>query len=142
MAISISSINLLGTASKRNIGGRDNNVPSANSSVVWAGSHTFGASILTRATPAFTSVAVLSSTTQTIEVSSNVTITFNGNPPANTAYIFSLRVDHQSGSITWPSSVKWSNRIAPALTSGRKHLFTFYSDDAGATWIGASVVNI
>ena len=40
--------------------------------------------------------------------------------------------------ITWPASVVWGSGSAPTVTTtaGAKSLFTFFTIDQGATWLG------
>lgn len=75
--------------------------------------------------------AILSGDTQ-------VTIT---NPPSSVAYGFTYEVDHQTGTITWPTEVEWPAATAPTLTTGKTHLFMFVTDDSGTTWRAASLVD-
>jgi hypothetical protein len=76
--------------------------------------------------------------TKTISTSS--TFTFS-NAPASRSYSFTLEVTHTSGTITWPSSVKWPGDEAPELTTGNTHLFIFVTDDGGTRWRGAFLVD-
>ena len=73
-------------------------------------------------------------------VSSNTTFSFT-NAPASRAYSFILEVNHTSGTITWPTSVRWPNGTAPTLTTGRTHMFVFITDDGGTIWRGAANVD-
>lgn len=73
-------------------------------------------------------------------VNGNVTFTFS-NPPASRAFAFTLEIVHTSGTITWPASVRWPGNTAPTLTTGRTHLITFVTDNAGTTWFGAPQTN-
>lgn len=68
------------------------------------------------------------------------TFTFS-NPPASRAYAFALELMHTSGTITWPTSVKWPKDTAPTLTTGKTHIFIFVTDDGGTRWRGASLVD-
>jgi hypothetical protein len=72
-------------------------------------------------------------------ISADSTFTFSSVPPG--AYGFILELTHTSGNVTWPTSVKWPGDIAPALTTGKTHLFTFVTDDGGTRWRGSSQVN-
>lgn len=76
--------------------------------------------------------------TKTIDTSS--TFSF-ANVPASRSYALTLEVTHNSGTISWPAAVKWPNDTAPALTTGRTHIFVFVTDDGGSRWRGNSVVN-
>lgn len=71
-------------------------------------------------------------------INANTTFVFT-NPPSGKAFGFTLEVNHTSGAITWPSSVRWPENTAPALTIGRTHVFVFFTDEAGALWRGAAL---
>jgi hypothetical protein len=68
------------------------------------------------------------------------TFTFSS-PPASRAYAFALELTHTSGTITWPTSVKWPKDTPPTLTTGKTHIFIFVTDDGGTRWRGASLVD-
>jgi hypothetical protein len=68
------------------------------------------------------------------------TFTFS-NPPSSRAYAFALELTHTSGTITWPTTVKWPKDTAPTLTTGKTHIFIFVTDDGGTRWRGASLVD-
>lgn len=76
----------------------------------------------------------------TSTVSGNTTLSFNA-VPSGRSYSFTHEVTHQTGTITWPTSVEWPGGTAPTLTTGKTHLFVFFTDDNGARWRGASLVN-
>ena len=73
-------------------------------------------------------------------IAANSTFTFS-NPPASRAYAFTLEIVHTSGTITWPTTVRWPGNTAPTLTTGRTHLITFVTDNGGTIWYGAPQVN-
>ncbi len=73
-------------------------------------------------------------------INANSTFTFS-NPPASRAYAFALELTHTSGTITWPTTVKWPKDTAPTLTTGKTHIFIFVTDDGGTRWRGASLVD-
>ena len=73
-------------------------------------------------------------------VSTNSTFTFS-NPPASRAFSFILELTHTAGTITWPAAVKWANNAAPTLNTGVTHLFMFLTDDGGASWRAAALIN-
>lgn len=74
-------------------------------------------------------------------VNGATTFAFN-NAPSGQAYSFTLEVNHVSGVITWPGSVVWAfGQTAPALTTGKKHLFVFSTTNGGALWRGAALAN-
>jgi hypothetical protein len=73
-------------------------------------------------------------------ISANSTFTFS-NPPSSRAYAFTLELTHTSGTVTWPTTVRWGGGTAPTLTTSRVHLFTFVTDDAGTNWRGVAQTN-
>jgi len=73
-------------------------------------------------------------------ISANSIFTFS-NAPTSRVYSFTLELTHTSGSVTFPSSVRWPNDSAPTLTTGRTHLLMFVTDDAGTRWRGAVLAN-
>jgi len=77
--------------------------------------------------------------TKTIAGSS--TFTFSNVPTSGNAYSFTLDVTHTSGTITWPTSVKWPSDTAPTLTTGKTHLFMFTTRDGGTRWRGSALVD-
>lgn len=73
-------------------------------------------------------------------INANSTFTFDS-VPASRAYAFALELTHTSGTITWPAAVKWPADTAPALTTGKTHIFIFVTDDGGTRWRGAALVD-
>lgn len=73
-------------------------------------------------------------------ISSNSTFTFS-NVPSSRAYSFTLEVDHNGGTVSWPAAVKWPGDTAPTLTTGKTHLFIFVTDDGGSRWRGVAAVD-
>ncbi len=73
-------------------------------------------------------------------INANSTFTFDS-VPASRAYAFALELTHTSGTITWPTTVKWPKDTAPTLTTGKTHIFIFVTDDGGTRWRGASLVD-
>tara|TARA_X000001382_G_scaffold128789_1_gene119282 strand:+ start:49 stop:795 length:747 start_codon:yes stop_codon:yes gene_type:complete len=77
----------------------------------------------------------------TVQAAGNITFTF-GTPPADTkSYAMIIEVDHNSGSLTWPASVKWPADTAPTLTEGKTHQFYFHTNNGGTRWRGGSLVD-
>jgi hypothetical protein len=76
--------------------------------------------------------------TKTISV--NSTFTFS-NAPGSVAYAFTLRITHNGGTITWPTSVKWDEGVAPILSSSKTHFFMFLTETGGTTWFGSALSN-
>lgn len=68
------------------------------------------------------------------------TFTFDS-VPATRAFAFALELTHTSGTITWPTTVKWPKDTAPTLTTGKTHIFIFVTDDGGTRWRGAALVD-
>lgn len=73
-------------------------------------------------------------------ISSNSTFTVS-NVPASRSYAFTLELTHTSGTVTWFSGVVWPGGTAPTLTTGKVHLFMFFTDDSGTTWRASSLIN-
>ncbi len=77
----------------------------------------------------------------TKSISANSTFTFS-NPPSSRAYSFTLEVNVSgSRTITWPATVEWPYSAAPSLSADKTHLFMFVTDDNGATYRGAALVD-
>ena len=77
----------------------------------------------------------------TVQATGNITFTF-GTPPADTkSYAMVIEIDHNSGTLTWPASVKWPADTAPTLTAAKTHQFYFHTNDNGSRWRGASLVD-
>ena len=74
-------------------------------------------------------------------ISGNSTFTFANPPASGTVGSFTLELTHSSGTITWPSSVKFPADTAPTLTTGKTHLFVFITDDGGTRYRGAALVD-
>ncbi len=73
-------------------------------------------------------------------VGSAVAFTFSNIPSG--VFIFSLMVSLSAGSITWPGTVHWANGLAPVLTTGRVHVFTFVTLNGGSTVFGSSLLHL
>ena len=74
-------------------------------------------------------------------ISGNSTFTFANAASSGTVTAFTLELTHSSGTVTWPSSVKWNADTAPTLTTGKTHLFMFVTDDGGARYRGSALVD-
>ena len=74
-------------------------------------------------------------------ISGNSTFTFSGAASNGTVDSFTLELTHNSGTVSWPSSVKWPADTAPTLTTGKTHLFIFVSDNGGSRWRGAALAD-
>ena len=70
-------------------------------------------------------------------INANSTFTFT-NVPSSRSYAFTLELTHTSGTVTWPSSVKFpATQTPPSLTAGKTHLFVFETNDGGTRFRGA-----
>jgi len=74
-------------------------------------------------------------------ISGNTTFTFSNPPSSGTVGSFTLELTHSSGTVTWPSSVKFPADTAPTLTTGKTHLFMFVTDDGGTRYRGAALAD-
>ena len=74
-------------------------------------------------------------------ISGNSTFTFANPPASGTVGSFTLELTHSSGTVTWPSCVKFNSDTAPTLTTGKTHLFFFVTDDGGTRYRGAALVD-
>ena len=74
-------------------------------------------------------------------INANSTFTFSNPPSSGTVGSFVLELTHTSGTVTWPSSVKFPADTAPTLTTGKTHLFFFVTDDGGTRYRGAALVD-
>tara|TARA_X000000950_G_C13767338_1_gene599424 strand:- start:21 stop:1061 length:1041 start_codon:yes stop_codon:yes gene_type:complete len=73
-------------------------------------------------------------------INGNSTFTFS-NVPSSRSFSFVLELTHTSGTVTWPSSVKFPGDTAPTLTAGKTHLFVFETNDGGTRFRGAALVD-
>ena len=74
-------------------------------------------------------------------INGNSTFTFSNPAASGTASTFTLELTHTSGTVTWPSSVKFPADTAPTLTTGKTHLFMFVTDDGGTRYRGAALAD-
>ena len=74
-------------------------------------------------------------------ISGNSTFTFANPAASGQVTAFTLELTHSSGTVTWPSSVKWNADTAPTLTTGKTHLFMFVTDDGGTRYRGSALVD-
>jgi len=77
----------------------------------------------------------------TVQAAGNITFTFGTAPADTKSYAMVIEVDHNSGTLTWPASVKWPADAQPSLTAGKTHQFYFHTNDGGTRWRGASLVD-
>jgi len=74
-------------------------------------------------------------------ISGNSTFTFANPASSGSVTSFTLELTHSSGTVTWPSGVKWSADTPPTLTTGKTHLFMFVTDDGGTRYRGSALVD-
>ena len=74
-------------------------------------------------------------------INANSTFTFSNPPASGTVGSFTLELTHTSGTVTWPTSVKFPADTAPTLTAGKTHLFVFITDDGGTRYRGAALAD-
>ena len=74
-------------------------------------------------------------------INANSTFTFSNPPASGTVGSFTLELTHTSGTVTWPTSVKFPADTAPTLTTGKTHLFVFITDDGGTRYRGAALAD-
>ena len=74
-------------------------------------------------------------------INANSTFTFSNPPATGTVGSFTLELTHTSGTVTWPTSVKFPADTAPTLTAGKTHLFMFVTDDGGTRYRGAALAD-
>ena len=70
----------------------------------------------------------------------NSTFTISNVPTAR-AFTIAIEITHTSGTLTWPTAIKWPADTPPTLTTGKTHLFVFVTDDGGTRWRGAAIVD-
>lgn len=73
-------------------------------------------------------------------IAADSTFTFS-NVPSGRAYSFTLELTHTSGTVTWPTAVKWNNDSAPTLSTSVVHLFMFVTSDGGTTFRASALTN-
>lgn len=74
-------------------------------------------------------------------ISANSTFTFSNPPASGTVGSFTLELTHTSGTVAWPSSVKFPADTPPTLTTGKTHLFIFVTDDGGTRYRGSALAD-
>jgi len=75
----------------------------------------------------------------TATLSGDSSVYFTGVPAAS--YSLTYEVQHDTGTITWPTEVKWPADTPPTLTTGKTHLFMFVTENSGTTWRAASLID-
>ncbi len=74
-------------------------------------------------------------------INGNSTFTFSNPPASGTVGSFTLELTHTSGTVAWPSSVKFPADTPPTLTTGKTHLFIFITDDGGTRYRGSALAD-
>lgn len=70
-------------------------------------------------------------------VTAPVTFSFTEVPSAGKAFGFILEITNGGAfTITWPTSVKWTDGTAPTLTTAGTDVLAFTTRDGGVTWRG------
>ena len=105
----------------------------------------FGIPVETKATPAITAGALTlnlsNATLFYVSLNANITtFTFSNSPASPKVASFTLQflADGTARSVSWPTSIKWSEGVVPTLTSTLNKLdtFSFLTHDGGTTWFG------
>ena len=82
-------------------------------------------------------IDVSAGTVFTKTITANTTISFSNVPAAPaTACVTLILTNGGAYTVTWPSSVKWSDGTAPDLTASGVDVLTFLTIDGGTTWYG------
>jgi hypothetical protein len=71
-------------------------------------------------------------------ISGNVTFSFS-NVPSSRSFGVSLVLTYSSGTVTWPSAIKWKDDTAPSFTGGKTYEVVLHTIDGGSTWRGAAL---
>ena len=74
-------------------------------------------------------------TTFSFTPSGATTVSFTNPPASGNAIGFSVEINGDGSAITWPSSVKWHEAIAPTATAS-KELYALVTTDGGTTYYG------
>lgn len=73
-------------------------------------------------------------------ISADTTFTFINVPSGRAATLNIILTNGGSAAITWPTSVKWTDGVAPTLTSSGVDVLTFMTPDGGTTWYGTLAI--
>lgn len=60
--------------------------------------------------------------------------------PMDSTSFMLLLVNCGNATITWPSSVKWTNGVPPSLSASGNDLLTFTTMNGGTSWFGSAAV--
>lgn len=76
------------------------------------------------------------------DVSSDTVFVFENAPTEkDKMFTFTLHILHTSGTISWPSTVRWPGGTTPVLNTGSYHLFRFTTFTNGTVWLGEPAIN-
>ena len=76
-----------------------------------------------------------------LTMTGNTTFTFSG-ADNNWSQGFILQLTGNGSTVTWPSSVDWSEATAPdAPASGETNIYVFWTRNGGTTWYGVQAVD-
>ena len=74
-------------------------------------------------------------------ISADSTFTFSNPASSGTVSAFTIELTHTSGTVTWPTEVKFNGDSAPTLATGKTHLFMFVTDDGGSRYRAAALID-
>ena len=74
-------------------------------------------------------------TTFAFTPSGSTTVSFTNPPASGLACAFTVEINGDGSTITWPASVKWHEATAPTATA-TKEIYTFITTDGGTTYYG------
>jgi hypothetical protein len=81
-------------------------------------------------------LATANNFSKTVTGGGTVVVTFT-NPPSGRAFGFTIALTNGGSAIVqWPVTVKFSEGVAPILTSSGTDVLTFYTFDGGSTYYG------
>lgn len=70
-------------------------------------------------------------------ITANTTLSFVNAPSSAGCCVTLVLGNGGNYTVTWPSSVKWSDNTPPTLTQNGSDALTFITVDGGTTWYGA-----
>ena len=73
-------------------------------------------------------------------ISADTTFTFINVPSGRAATLNIILTNGGSAAVTWPTSVKWTDGVAPTLISSGVDVLTFMTPDGGTTWYGTLAI--
>lgn len=73
-------------------------------------------------------------------ITANTTFSFTGAPTGKVSCFSLILTNGGSRTVTWPSSVKWTEGTPPELASSGIDVITFLTADGGTTWYGVHSV--